>query len=97
MTTLNELRPGKTAVITGIEGTDAVAMRLMELGLFEGERISMQGMALWVIRVNTASVAAEFPCEKVRLNAFTSSRKVDAHGDSPFPPATCVLNLPQSV
>ncbi|MCA8984487.1 MAG: ferrous iron transport protein A [Planctomycetaceae bacterium] len=45
MTTLNELRPGKTAVITGIEGTDAVAMRLMELGLFEGERISMQGMA----------------------------------------------------
>lgn len=42
---LDSLRKGEAGVIVGIEGTDAVAMRLMELGLFEGERIVMRGTA----------------------------------------------------
>ncbi|MBB01971.1 MAG: ferrous iron transport protein A [Rubinisphaera brasiliensis] len=42
---LNDLRPGESAVITEIEGTDAISVRLMELGLFEGETIAMRGAA----------------------------------------------------
>jgi len=43
--TLNDLRPGESAVIADIDGTDAIAVRLMELGLLEGETVSMQGSA----------------------------------------------------
>jgi ferrous iron transport protein A len=42
---LNTLRPGESAVIAEIAGDDSLAMRLMEMGVLEGESISMIGTA----------------------------------------------------
>ena len=36
---LNTLRAGQRGLILGIEGNDAVAIRLMEMGLTDGEEI----------------------------------------------------------
>lgn len=43
--TLNELVQGESAIIVEILGDDVVASRLMEMGLIEGEPISMIGKA----------------------------------------------------
>jgi ferrous iron transport protein A len=43
--TLNELGPEQTATIVEIDGDDGVAVRLMEMGLTEGEEISWVGEA----------------------------------------------------
>ena len=45
MNTLDQLRPGESARIAGVTGTDSIAMRLMEMGIFEGEPIVMLGAA----------------------------------------------------
>lgn len=45
MPTLNQLSMGDQAVVSRIDGTDAIAMRLMEMGLFEGETIRFIGKA----------------------------------------------------
>ena len=45
MTTLDSLKPGQTARILGIEGQDGVAMRLMEMGLIDGETVELIGYA----------------------------------------------------
>lgn len=45
MPTLKELHRGERAVITGIAGEDAIALRLMEMGLLEGEEIELIGFA----------------------------------------------------
>lgn len=45
MPTLNQLSLGDQAVVSRIDGTDAIAMRLMEMGLFEGETIRFIGKA----------------------------------------------------
>lgn len=42
---LDELRQGESAVIIEIVGDDVIASRLMEMGLIEGEPISMVGRA----------------------------------------------------
>jgi ferrous iron transport protein A len=42
---LNALRPGQRARILEIEGDDAVAIRLMEMGLTDGEEIQCLGFA----------------------------------------------------
>jgi ferrous iron transport protein A len=42
---LNELKPGEGARIHDVEGNDAVAMRLMEMGLTDGEEIKCIGFA----------------------------------------------------
>jgi ferrous iron transport protein A len=43
--TLNTLRPGESARISEIVGDDSLAMRLMEMGVLEGETIRMVGSA----------------------------------------------------
>ncbi|MEO1994160.1 MAG: ferrous iron transport protein A [Planctomycetaceae bacterium] len=45
MTTLDSLKPGQTARIVSIEGQDGVAVRLMEMGLIDGEMIQLIGYA----------------------------------------------------
>ena len=35
--TLDSLRIGQQGTVTGIEGTDSVSVRLMEMGIIEGE------------------------------------------------------------
>lgn len=43
--TLNELPVGRRATIVDVEGNDGVAIRLMEMGLTEGEGITLLGFA----------------------------------------------------
>ena len=45
MKTLDTLRPGDRARVADIAGDDAVAIRLMEMGLIEGEEIEHLGAA----------------------------------------------------
>ena len=45
MTTLDSLKEGEKAIIADITGDDAVAVRLMEMGLTEGEQIEVIGFA----------------------------------------------------
>ena len=45
MTTLDSLKEGAKAFIVDVVGDDAVAVRLMEMGLTEGEEIEVIGFA----------------------------------------------------
>jgi ferrous iron transport protein A len=45
MTTLDSLQPGQRARIIDVAGDDAVAVRLMEMGLVDGEEIEHLGAA----------------------------------------------------
>lgn len=45
MLTLDQLEKGDTALITEIQGDDAVAIRLMEMGVIDGESIQLIGFA----------------------------------------------------
>jgi ferrous iron transport protein A len=45
MRTLDTLKPGERARVADIAGDDAVAVRLMEMGLVEGEEIENLGAA----------------------------------------------------
>jgi len=44
--TLDQLKPGQSAVITAISGTGPLAQRLMALGLLEGTAVAMLRRAL---------------------------------------------------
>lgn len=44
-TTLNLLRKGQRARIERVAGDDTLALRLLEMGLIEGEAISLVGVA----------------------------------------------------
>lgn len=45
METLAALRPGQAARIAAVQGDDAVALRLLEMGLTEGEEVTLLGFA----------------------------------------------------
>ncbi|HBH51408.1 MAG TPA: iron transporter [Planctomycetaceae bacterium] len=45
MSTLAELTPGTRARIVSVSGADAIATRLMEMGLIEGETVEYLGPA----------------------------------------------------
>lgn len=45
MRTLETLKPGERARILEVTGDDAIAVRLMEMGLIEGEQIEYIGAA----------------------------------------------------
>lgn len=45
MSSLDQLRTGQRARIEALEGNDALAQRLMEMGLLEGEEIEVVGFA----------------------------------------------------
>lgn len=45
MPTLDHLKPGDRGRIDGVEGTDALVQRLMEMGLLEGEEVEVVGVA----------------------------------------------------
>ena len=45
METLDTLSQGQRAVIKDVAGDDAVAVRLMEMGLIDGEEIELLGRA----------------------------------------------------
>ncbi len=42
---LSQLEPGQSGIIEKIEGEDALASRLMEMGLLDGERVDVIGRA----------------------------------------------------
>ena len=42
---LSQLEPGRSALIVSIEGDDVLAVRLMEMGLLDGEEITAIGRA----------------------------------------------------
>jgi ferrous iron transport protein A len=41
MTTLVDLKPNDVATVSCIDGNDDVAVRLMEMGILEGEKITL--------------------------------------------------------
>jgi ferrous iron transport protein A len=43
--TLDSLSPGQRAVISEVSGNDAISVRLMEMGLLDGEEIELIGRA----------------------------------------------------
>jgi ferrous iron transport protein A len=43
--TLDSLSPGQRAIIEDVAGEDAIAVRLMEMGLIDGEKIELLGRA----------------------------------------------------
>lgn len=45
METLDSLSPGQRAVIDDVAGDDAISVRLMEMGLIDGEKIELVGRA----------------------------------------------------
>jgi ferrous iron transport protein A len=45
METLDQLKAGSRAVIREIQGDDGIAVRLLEMGLTEGEEIEVVGFA----------------------------------------------------
>src|SRR3954447_22241274 len=45
MSSLDQLRTGQCAVITSVEGGDALGQRLLEMGLLKGESIEVLGFA----------------------------------------------------
>lgn len=45
MTTLDLVPPGQSCRIDGVGGSPALAQRLMELGVFEGETVAVLGTA----------------------------------------------------
>lgn len=47
MSTLDRLAAGRRARIVRVEGHDAIATRLMEMGVLEGEELELLGRAPW--------------------------------------------------
>ena len=45
MLTLAEISPGQSALITHIVGDDTLSMRLLEMGVIDGERVEVIGRA----------------------------------------------------
>lgn len=45
METLASLRPGQIARVAAVDGDDSVALRLLEMGLTEGELVTLLGYA----------------------------------------------------
>ena len=45
MVTLNDLSVGESAIIVAVHGDDGIAVRLMEMGLIDGEPIELIGLA----------------------------------------------------
>ena len=45
METLDSLSPGQHAIIDSVTGEDSIAVRLMEMGLIDGEQIELLGRA----------------------------------------------------
>jgi ferrous iron transport protein A len=46
MLSLDQLRTGQRGCIESIQGSDAIVLRLLEMGLLEGEEIEVIGFAL---------------------------------------------------
>lgn len=47
MTTAAEMALGQRATVTAVQGTDAIAQRLLEMGLTPGVEITLLGTAPW--------------------------------------------------
>ncbi len=45
MQTLADIATGQTATVTEIVGDDSIAVRLMEMGITDGERVKLVGRA----------------------------------------------------
>jgi len=45
MPPLSELLAGQAGLVTAVQGADGVSLRLMEMGLLEGEHIEVVGFA----------------------------------------------------
>lgn len=87
---LSQLERGQEAVVAGIDGTGAVMMRLMEIGLIPGRPVSVLRRAalggpieLLVDQTRIAVRSAEAAC--VRLVSTTASRPEAAPVASQMP------------
>lgn len=77
MTTLDTLPIGQSASIAEIQGDDAIAIRLMEMGLTEGEEIR-------VLAVAPLGDPVEYEIRGYRLSLRrTEARRVLVHTNSP--------------
>ncbi len=77
MTTLDTLPIGQSANIAEIQGDDAIAIRLMEMGLTEGEEIR-------VLAVAPLGDPVEYEIRGYRLSLRrTEARRVLVHTNSP--------------
>ncbi len=47
MATLVDLQPGESGRVQSIEGEDALAVRLLEMGLTPGVSVELVGRAVW--------------------------------------------------
>jgi ferrous iron transport protein A len=47
MRTLDQLQTGDRAVVAAVTGDDAVSLRLLEMGILEGESVELVGRAPW--------------------------------------------------
>ena len=45
MASLDQLRRGQRAIVTALQGDDAIVQRLLEMGLLEGEEVEVLGFA----------------------------------------------------
>jgi ferrous iron transport protein A len=45
MASLDQLRRGQRAIVTAVQGDDAIVQRLLEMGLLEGEEVEILGFA----------------------------------------------------
>jgi len=45
MTSLDQLRRGQRAIVTALQGDDAIVQRLLEMGLLEGEEVEILNFA----------------------------------------------------
>jgi ferrous iron transport protein A len=86
MVTLDALREGERAQIVDIVGDDAIAVRLMEMGLVEGEEIELVGFA-------PLGDPIEFGIRGYRLSLrSTEAHRVQVrrlHDDSDKPQPSC--------
>lgn len=77
MNTLDTLPVGQTARITEIQGEDAIAIRLMEMGLTEGEKIR-------VIAIAPLGDPIEYEIRGYKLSLRrTEARRVLIQSDNP--------------
>jgi Fe2+ transport system protein FeoA len=88
---LATLRPGQRGRITQLEGDDAVAVRLLELGLLPGELVEVLGTAPFgdplavLIRGTRLAVRR---CDAARIQILVSPSAAAAPAPAPAPEVT---------
>jgi ferrous iron transport protein A len=75
MPTLADIEPNQRATIVAIEGEDEISLRLMEMGLIEGDEIQVIGRAPMGDPIEIAARGYRLSlrrAEAMRIQVFTS-------------------------